>query len=413
MRALLDRLKKDFAGFVEQRDDLILISSCSDNDVAVGLKILRDLEQASAADVFLLFSDNFVQPGPFVSVAVERLREDHRLASAALVEEGRNPLPEFPASLADGSRPPAQRLIEAMTFARSLLPRKGGHRLAWAMFPLEIKDRHEYLRFVSEFVPWSGLKPWMNGLRLIFRDLPATGQFAPTLAAGPRVHLGSFDFGPDATAESFEQDAQNQELPEDERMQSLLMSAGLDYAHNRTESAVGKYKLLLGYYQKTDNALMQAFVLNAFGEMAHRAGDLEKAQLWFECALVPAEKAKEPVLLTALGRNLGDIAFKQARYPEAEQYYDNVDKLASHMLDPEAKIRALEARGLSQEKQGAFDKAVGSWEAAAHLSRKIELPEFLRKNLEHLARVYRQFGMTDRLPQLEAELAASVASGRA
>ena len=85
MRALLDRLRKDFSDFVEQRDDFILISSCSDNDVAVGLKILRDLEQASASDVFLLLSDNFVQPAPFVSVAIERLREDHRLASAALM----------------------------------------------------------------------------------------------------------------------------------------------------------------------------------------------------------------------------------------------------------------------------------------------------------------------------------------
>lgn len=413
MRALLDRLRKDFADFVEQRDDLILISSCSDNDVAVGLKILRDLEQASASDVFLLFSDKFGQPAPFVSVAVERLREDHRLASAALVEEGRDPLPAFPVSLGDPGRPPAQRLIEAMTFARSLLPRKGGHRLVWVTFPLEIKDRREYLRFVSELVPWSGVKPWMRGLRLIFRDLPATGQLAPALAGGPRVRLVSFDFGPEAAAGSFEQDARNEELPEDERMQSLLMSAGLDYAHNRTESAVAKYKLLLGYYEKTDNALMQAFVLNALGEMAHRADDLEKAQRWFECALVPAEKAKEPVLLTTLGRNLGDIAFKQARYSEAEQYYDNVDKLASHMLDPETKIRALESRGLCQERQGAFDRAVGSWEAAAHLSRKIELTEFLRRNLEHLARVYRRFGMTDRLPQLEAELAAAEVSGGA
>jgi tetratricopeptide (TPR) repeat protein len=412
MRALLDRLRKDFANFVEQRDDFILISSCADNDVAVGLKILRDLEQASSSDVFMLFSDSFIQPGPFVSVAVERLREDHRLVSAALVEEGREPLPDFPALLGDGARPPAQRLMEAMTFARSLLPRKGGHRLVWAMFPLEIKDRREYLRFVSELVPWSALKPWMSGLRLIFRDLPATGQVAPRLAGGPRVRLGSFDFGPEAAAAGFEQDAQNAELPEDQRMQSLLMSAGLDYAHNRTESAVEKYKLLLGYYQKTENSLMQAFVLNAFGEMALRAEDSETAQFWFECALVPAEKAKEAVLLTTLGRNLGDIAFRQSRYAEAEQYYDNVDKLASHMLDPETKIRALESLGLSQEKRGAFDKAVGSWEAAAHLSRKIDLPEFLRKNLEHLARVYRRFGMTDRLPQLEAELAASAAPGR-
>jgi tetratricopeptide (TPR) repeat protein len=413
MRALLERLRRDFGEFIEQRDDLILLSACSDNDVAVGLKLLRDQEQASESDIFLLFSDAFHQPAPFVSVAVERLREDHRLASAAMAEEGRPPLAAFPESLRDERRAPAERLTEAITFARSLVPRHGGHRLVWATFPLEIHNRQSYLEFITELAPWNGLKPWMSGVRLLFRDLPGTAQFAPSLTSAPRVRLHSFDFGPDAAANSFEQDARNEELPEAERMQSLLMTAGVDYAHNRTESAVEKYKLLLGYYQKTENWLMQAFVLNAFGEMSLRAGDLEKARVWFESAIVPAETAKEPIILATLGRNLGDIAFHQSQFAEAEQYYDQVDKLASHMLDAETKIRALEARGLCQERQGAWDRAVGSWETAAHLSRTIDLPPFLRQNLEHLARVYRRFGITDRLPQVESELAACAARGSA
>ena len=38
------------------------------------LETLREIEQSSGTDVFLLFSDGFVQSDPFVSVAIERLR---------------------------------------------------------------------------------------------------------------------------------------------------------------------------------------------------------------------------------------------------------------------------------------------------------------------------------------------------
>ncbi|MFL6449156.1 MAG: tetratricopeptide repeat protein [Bryobacteraceae bacterium] len=402
MRKLLDRLRNELNNFVEQRNDLMLVAKCSDDDVAVGLKLLRDLEQSNKTDVFLLFSDNFVQPVPFVSVAIERLREDHRLACSALAEENKPSLPPFPLALLDDSRPPGQRLIHAMTFAHSLLPPQGGHRLVWAMFPLRIADRDAYWSLISELMPWDGIRPWMRGLRLVFRDVAAHARSAP---AG--VRFRSYDLGQQAIESSFEDEAKDDQLPEERRMQSLLLSAGMDLAYNRSKDATAKYELLLGYYQRTENDAMQAFVLNAFGEMAHRAGDLDKAVFWFECAVDPAAAVNGPVLLATIGRNLGDAMYKLGRYPEAEQYHDNVDKLASHMLDPELKIRALEARGRSQDKQGAFDRAVASFEAAVLLSRNIGLPGFLKQNLEHLKRLYTQLGREDRLRPIQEELAAT------
>jgi len=79
---------------------------------------------ARLTDVFLLFSDHFVEPGPFVSIAIERLKIEHKMACQALAEKNCDPLPPLPKSLFDESQPSADRLREAITFGRSLFPRK-------------------------------------------------------------------------------------------------------------------------------------------------------------------------------------------------------------------------------------------------------------------------------------------------
>jgi tetratricopeptide (TPR) repeat protein len=403
MRKLFEKLHKDIYRFIEQRDDLLMVASCSDNDIGFVLQTLRDIEQASATDIFLLFADDFTQADPFVSVTVERLREQHRIVCEALAEKGKQPLPPFPSNMSDDSKAPALRLREAICFARSLVPREGGHRLAWAMFPQRISDRREYLQLVESFVPSDGVKPWMAGIRLVFRDEPGTAEYSPELASAPRVRMMNLDLGPAALEASTREDAEDKELPEEERMQALLSLAVLDYAHNRTNDAITKYNHLLAYYQRTENQTMQAFIINAFGDIYHRNGDLSQAQHWYECAVPPAATAKDPLILATVARNLGDVSYQLGAYREAEEYYDGVDKLSTVTLDAGSKIRALEWRGLSQEQQGKHDSAIQSWEAAALLSRKMNFPAFLKENLEHLVRGYRRLG-NDKSSSVVAEL---------
>lgn len=96
MRSLVEKARKDVTQFVEQRDDFILLAECSATDTASFLAILRNVEQSSGSDLFLLFADDFVQPGPFASVAVERLAEEVRIANEALLEEGESRFPSCP-----------------------------------------------------------------------------------------------------------------------------------------------------------------------------------------------------------------------------------------------------------------------------------------------------------------------------
>jgi tetratricopeptide (TPR) repeat protein len=404
MQQLFARYRQELSDFIEQRDDLLFISVCSVNDAAFALQTLRDIEQASSSDLFLLFANEFKSPGEFVTAALEHLREERRLACEALAEEGREPLPPFPEALMNDEAPPADRLRGAIEYARSLAPPEGGHRLVWAMVPLKIDDRQAYLQLVSSLVPWRGVKPWMAGVRLIFRADPNFAQVAPELAEAPRARLRRTDFGAGAITREMEKEAYDEDLPMEQRMQALLSLAYTDYAENRAEDAEEKFNTLLSYGQETKNLQLQAVAINGLGDVARRRGDLDQAQHWYECALIPVAEAKQPHILATVVKNLADMAYGRERYADAEQYFDGLDKLSAHLLDPEGKATALEWRGLSQERQGKHEQAIESWETAATLCRNIGLPEQLRMNLRRLAPVYQRLRMREKLAALQTEL---------
>jgi tetratricopeptide (TPR) repeat protein len=169
-------------------------------------------------------------------------------------------------------------------------------------------------------------------------------------------------------SDSLAQNAQDPKTSPEEQRQSLLMTALLDYAHGRPGEAITKYTQLLGHYQQSEDNRMQAFLMNSLGDVFHRAGDLPGALHWYECAVVPASAAKDPNILASITKNLGEVAYQQGRYSEAEQYFDGLDKLTSVTLDPGTKIAALEWRGRSQEQQGKLQDALGSLQAATQLA---------------------------------------------
>ncbi len=402
MRVLVERLLREITEFVEQREDFVLLPAGSSDDTAILLAALRNVEQDLGSDVFLIFADDFVQSGPFVSVLVERLAEQVKVANQALAEERRTLFPDVPRELRDSSRAAPDRFRDAVVFSRALVPREGGHRVVWAICPAQIKNRVAYRELIAALAPTQGLQPWMAGVRLIFRDESADA--ADALSRTPRVRRLPLDFGPASLEGSLREEVEDSSRTEQERIQALLSVALLDSAHGRFAEANSKFMHLLGYYQQAKDLAMQAFVINAVGAVLHRTGDLPKAEEWFERAVPPAAEAKQPIILATIVRNLGDVAFERRNFSAAEQYYGQLDALSAHLLDPEGKVWALERRGLSFEKVGAMGKAVESWEGAAQLSRSIGLRTFLKTNLEHLERGYRHVRADAKLHSVQNEL---------
>lgn len=413
MFKIVERVKTTVEDFIEQRDDLLLVASCADAETAMVLKLIEDVEQANASDIFLLFAHEFVDAASFAAAAVGTLRAQHGAACDALKEDGREPYPPIPASLDDPALPPLQRLTAAISYARSLLPKEGDHRLVWAMFPVTIADRHAYLDLVNAFAPHQGVRPWMRGVRVIFRDEPDTAEFMPALAGAPRVRLSNIDMGPEAIEQALREEVEDDELPLEQRMTALLQNALIDCAHGRFQGGFAQLRVLLGHYQHTQNHACQAIVLNAVGDAYHRQKDLEKAREYYECAVPLAVTAKSAVILQMVTRNLGDVASANGHYGDAAQFYDGAAQLASKTLYAEGRVQALEQQGLNLEKAGVLDRAVVAWEEAAAFSRNLDMREHLKRNLLHLGRGYRQLDQGEHLAAVQSELRQLEAEQRA
>lgn len=404
MRKLFQRLTSDLQAFLDQRDDLILLLACGDNDSALVLKAIRDLEQTDASDIFLLHADSFVQPGPFVTAAINRLAEDHARTNAALQGEQRAPLPPLPDTLGDEAKPPPQRLIQAMDFARSLLPQPEGHRLAWVMFPGQIADQDAYLRLILACSAKDGVRAWMRSVRLIFRVPPDFACKGPPLEGVPRLRLKRADFGPEAMNAALREDAGDPQLPEPERMNARLALAALDYAHGRAAEAIGHYQAVFEFARKTENPAMQALVLNGLGDIPNRQGDLALAQHWYECAIPPAVSSRQPVVLATVVGNLAAIARQRRRFADAASYFESLSTLKDWLFDPAGKAEALEGRGLAQAALGRHESAAACFEEAALLGVGFSLPAAARANLQHLQKICQTQGWTQKQAEVEEAL---------
>jgi tetratricopeptide (TPR) repeat protein len=404
MRKLFHQLTDELKEFLDQSEDLLLLLACGDDDTALVLKAMRDLEQASASDIFLLHADDFVSLEPFVGAALARLAADHQRANVALTNSHREPLPPMPSGLEDVARPPLERLHEALAFSRSLLPSADGHRLLWVMFPAQIADHETYLQLILECSAKSGIQPWMRGLRLVFR-MPADFVLAESpLAEVPRLRSQRADFGPRALDASLREQTDDPALSEAERINAQLALATLDYAHDRLPEAVRRYQTVFEFARRTDNSAMQALVLNGLGDIPHRQGNLDLAQHWYECAIDPALAAEQPVVLATLVNNLASIAYRKQQFAEAAQYYDSLCSLQAWLMNPVGKMQALEGRGLAQAKLGEPEPALASFEEAALLGIGYALPQSAEQNLQHMQQVCHQAGLKEKLAEVEIQL---------
>ncbi|CAM2005878.1 tetratricopeptide repeat protein [Acanthopleuribacter pedis] len=406
MERVIADFNRDLETFVEQRHKFLMLIPCSDGETVPVLKMLRGIEEADASDVFLSFADECNHIDAYISVCMERLREEWTLANTYAGENDKDPLPELPPELFDGALPAAERLIRAFDYLRAQLPPNGGHRLVWVMCPTAIGDRGGLINLLNQIVPADKtVQPWMRQVRLIVRDVryDLTNR-RPGLCDYPRVWERPIDLSQKQMVEALDMDAKDPTKSDGERIQALLSLAIMDTGYNRTKDALFKLDYCMGYYQSVDDKPMIALVYNCMGDTYRRQNNWIEARDHYEWGVVTAADCKNNTQLYHSVRSLGDTHFKLKEYGVSEQYYDQTDQMATHLLDPDGKVDAMMWRGLSQEKQEKWQAACASFEGAATLSRNLDMNDKLQTNLGHLKRVYPRAGREDQVDGLKEEL---------
>lgn len=400
MRQLFEHLREELIGFIAQRDHVLLEVACRDEDAPLVFKLLGDLDSAQASDLFMLCLDDFTTPAEYVGRVLAAVRVQLATVAEDLAAQGRPPLAALPPTLEDSQTAPAQRLIGLIEHVRGWLPPEGGHRVIWGLFPLRIADQPAYVSFLAELMREGGVPRWMRATRLIAR----AAREATTPSPSPRLRRIVADFSPAALQAALANEAADEHLSEAQRVQALLTLAQLDSAHGRADAARRHFTEVSRHAERLQNQTLHALALNGLGELAHREGNLPAARAFYECAVAPACGTGAPVVLAMLSRNLGDLAFLQGRYAEAEKHYSDWQQLAAHMLDAEGRVQALQKRALAQLRLTRASDGRESLESAAALGRNLELWGLHRYTLEELARLYGKLGEVSLRQMTEQEL---------
>lgn len=402
MRKIFDQLMGTLRGFLKQRDHLLLLVPCEDSEVALLLKALRDLDRESGADVFLLFAEDFQSSDTFVNNTARCLRDEHELTNEAVGPDVPK-LPPLPDAFLDPENSPSVRFEAGLSYAHSLIdPRQGQHFL-WGMGPGNISDPKGYLELLAQLPPQPDIRPWMRGARIVAR-VPADFKIELSpLSAARRVQVSPFTIPPHAQEEEMAAAASDPKTPMGDRMQAEVQLAYLDSAHGRFDKAIERFFKALAFFQWAEIPVMEGLVICGLGDIARRQGNLKEAQHWYACAVVPAAKSENPILMSTIVQHLAAAAFQEKRFADAEQRYSELVTLKRATFDEEGLAEALEWQGNSQESQRAYDRAVVCWEEAALISKSFQLKERLGPLLLKLKRGYQALEMREELEEFDEQ----------
>ena len=415
MRKAFERVTQRLQAFIAQRDDLALVLTSPGAQSALLLKILESLQENSSSELFWIFSAPFAGPGEFVAAAVEDFAARHQAVRLLQEKEGMAVWPELPRTLRDPRRRPAERLRELMVFGRSLLPAPEGMLVVWGLFPLEIADPAGYAALARDVLQHEFPFPWCHHMRIILRDDPACPALGPALGQPPRVAWYAPDLSPQALEQALDEEAADEDLPLEQRLQAVLVSAGCDYAHRRYDRALDKYRLLFPYFAGKGNLALSALVLNGMGEVHLAQGNQDEAAECFLAAVVPAADGAAPPLpvLTNVVLNLARLRTSQRKWADAASYWNELQKLAAAQRNPPLKVFALEQLGQARYEQGEVAAALEAWQAGETAAEKLELPRQRRNILERLRGHYQRAGDAVQCRSVEQKLEAAARAAAA
>jgi len=394
MQKLLQGMADRVKSFVQGSDHLALVVSSPAEDALPLLNIFEQVETSSASDLFWTFNDDFVDPLSYASAVVSAFAAKHAAMQEAMAAEAMTPWPPIPEHLLSEATPPADRLRGLAAFSRELLPVPNGGNNVWIFYPLAIAAAPAFAALFSEVLAHEYPFPWCHHLRFIVREEPTLPVLSQGLHGRPRIDLWRPDLSPETVNAALSAQVEDEALPLSDRMGTLLVAAGSDFALHRYDGALQKYELLLRYHAPLGNLPMAAVALNGMGETYERMGQVEQANTAYQAALVPASDGEPPAIPVLLNivMNLGNLRMTQGRWDEAEGYWDSAQQLAAAARNAPMRVQALEQRGICEEAQGKLDAAEKSYDAACIMAAKIEDLPLCRGALARLGPLYQRMG---------------------
>ena len=364
MRKLFNELRAHVERFLEQRGDLTLIVPAGQREYVALCATLSGMDEGGSRHVFLIFGEAFETPSQYATALLSAYEVRHR----ELVQTMKPPPGELPRVLYDDRNPAGARIRSLLGFARELLSGRPDLLLVVGLVPSAIADAAAFARFVDELLEHDVLAPWCRGMRFVVREDVDKPALSRERRERTRTRYYAPDLSDDRLVRALEEEANDASEPLPMRMQSLMISAGMDSSFRRTESALQKYELLANYYLGLGELPRLALALNGMGEACALAGQVDAARAHFERALTPALEAKDLPSLISITFNLARLHQGQSDWQKAGEYYDALSTLARASLNAALQVVCHEQHGAVLQGHGKNAEALQQWRAGVTLT---------------------------------------------
>lgn len=406
MRQLFLDMRERFEAFLEQRDALTLVVRAGLGEYAAALKTIEAIESGDSPHVFAIFPHAFEEPKQYAQAIVADFQARHQALGEKLVAAGDSLPPPLPANVLDTTRPPAERLRALFVFARSLIEDHEASWLVVAFMPASVADPLRFGQLVLSVLKHDFPRLWCHHMRFFVREDAAAPALETHAKQLPRTEWVTLDLGRENVEKALEAEANDASLPVPQRMQSLMILAGMDTAYERTGASIEKYTLCARYYLGMRNLPMLALSLNGIGEAHARAGQTERARASFERALVPAASAQDLPTLTNITLNLANLHKRNENWALAIEHYAALAVLAKASVNAVLRLLCHEQAGFCLYKLGSFKRAFEEWSAGVTLAAGIDMPDQQLGFLCRLRDVFAELGMHQQHREIESQVRA-------
>ncbi|HTU63088.1 MAG TPA: hypothetical protein VMF89_31730 [Polyangiales bacterium] len=361
---------------------------------------LDRLEMGGSPHVFLSFSEPFEDPVQYSSVVVAAFERKHRELMQVLVP----PPPELPRSLYDDRVPSVERLRTLFTFTRSLFAQRSDLLLVAALVPREIRDGAAFAKLVDELLQHDMASPWCSKMRFVVREDAASSALSRSRERRTFARYYCPDLSDDAVVRALENETNDASLPTPQRMQSLMILAGMDSSHRRTDQAIEKYNLLAQYHFSTGNLPLLALALNGQGEACANAGRPEEARAHFERALTPAVQAKDLPTLISITFNLAHLHQARSDWARASEFYASLATLARASLNPALLVQCFEQLGACARGARSHEEALEHWRRGVTLTEGLGMRDQQLGLLRRMRELVADRGRSGELRELDRQI---------
>ena len=405
MRQIIQEVVDTLENFIANGERNIMLLEAVTDDAPLLLKSFAMIEEnETSPDIFLTHSDEFHDTRRFVELVIERRREE----IAAVNEELAKRKEPLRATLADEilarELPSSERFSKLFQHIRQIV--EAERAIIWTFFPLAEIEKSDFYVALFEPVARQIINGDFGNTKLIVRDT-SLNDLREKLGCEPE-NAAVFCYRPQldfkSVMEKVEAQSKDETAPVEERMQSLMLTAGVDIAEQRFDDALYKNHKVLNYYQKTGQRQNESIVQNNIGDVYYVQGKFPEAQENYEKAITISVEEKSQPLVLYQSMNVGNSLLMQERYDEAFQYYDSAEKLAEVNKILIQRIQALERMGDCKMGAEATDEAIEIYEKAADLCRENKYALGLHGILTKLCPAYEKVGDEREQRECEREL---------